>query len=105
MAKFKDIINSDLGIFMNSDEFADIHKIDGRDVSIIVDNDRLIDRSKKEFDGITVGEILYYARVSDFNEKPKKNSPQNFNGRLMYIFDVREDDGMYEIILHQNRSD
>ena len=105
MARFKDIIESDLSIFMNSDEFADIHKVDGRDVALIIDNDRLMDRSKKEFDGISIGEILYYAKVSDFEKKPKINSPQTFDGRLMYIFDVRENDGMYEVILQQNRSD
>jgi hypothetical protein len=104
MAKFKDYLNSDLSeVFFNDDEFADPHTIGTRQLNIIIDNDRLMYRSKKEFDGITVGEILYFVKASDYGPKPKEGEPQIFDGRNMQVFDVREDDGMYEIILHQNR--
>lgn len=99
----KDQIRSDLDIIFNLDEFAEPHKIDGRILNIIVDNDRLIQRSKKEFDGISVGEILYYVKASDYGERPEPGAPQIFDGRQMYVFDVREDSGIFEIILQQNR--
>lgn len=102
MAKFKDLIYSDIATFLNLDEFAETCIIDGKNIDVIVDNDRLIERSKKEYEGISVGEILYYAKVADFNKKPKQGMPQNFNGRLMQVFDIREDEGLYEIILNQN---
>lgn len=99
----KDQIQSDLAILINIDEFAESHAIDGRTLNVIVDNDRLKERSKKEYDGISVGEILYYVKAVDFGERPEQGTPQIFGGRQMYVFDCREDDGMYEIILNQNR--
>lgn len=93
----------DLSAFFNADEFADTHNIDGRDLVVVVDNDRLKERSKKEYDGISVGEILYFVKAADFGERPEEGTPQIFGGRQMYVFDAREDMGMYEIILKQNR--
>jgi hypothetical protein len=103
---FKEFVVQDLQAFINADEFATAHNIDGRTLNVIVDNDRLIQRSKKEFDGITVGELLYFVEVSAFgSERPKPRNSQNFDKRLMYVFDVREYDGIYEIILSQNRGE
>lgn len=102
MSAFNDMAKQDLDIFFNL--FADLHDINGKQLNVIVDNDRLIYRSKKEFDGISVGEILYYVKASDFGKMPEVGSSQIFDRRQMYVFDAREDAGVYEIILHQNRS-
>lgn len=100
---FKSQIQSDLDTFFNFDEFAEPHIINNRTLNIIVDNDRLMERSKKEFDGISVGEVLYFVKKSDFGERPEPSAPQIFDGKQMYVFDCREDNEVYEIILHQNR--
>lgn len=102
---FKEQIQADLDLIFSFDEFAEPHKIDDRTLYIIVDNDRLMRRSKKEYDGISVGEILYYVKKEDYGERPAEGTPQLFDGRLMYVFDCREDSGIYEIILRQNRSE
>lgn len=102
---FKDTVTQDIAIWFNTSEFAEPHKIDDRTLNIIVDNDRLMRRSKKEYDGISVGEILYYVKKEDYGERPAEGTPQLFDGRLMYVFDCREDSGIYEIILRQNRSE
>lgn len=99
----KDQVLSDLDVFFNQDEFAGSHVIDGRSLNIVVDNDQLKERSVKEYDGISVGEILYYVKASDYGERPGQGTPQIFDGRQMYVFDAREDTGVYEIILSQNR--
>ena len=103
MPNMKDYFNNDLDVFINNYDFSDNHTIDKRTLSIIVDNDRLMHRSKKEYDGITVGEILYFVKKSDFGARPEEGTPQIFDGRQMYVFNVREDNGMYEILLSQNR--
>jgi len=99
----KDQVRADLDVFFNTGEFAETHVIDGRSLNIIVDNDQLKERSVKEYDGISVGEILYYVKASDYGERPEQGTPQIFDGRQMYVFDAREDTGVYEIILSQNR--
>jgi len=100
---FKDDVVKDLNIFFDINGLAAQHTIDGRTLKIIVDNDRLIQRSKKEYDGISVGEILYYVNAVDFGERPKQGASQIFDGRPCLVFDCREDEGVYEVILQQNR--
>lgn len=96
-------IQADLNLFFNTDDFADTHLINGRPLNVVVDNDQLTKRSKKEYDGISVGEVLYFVKAEDFGERPEQGAPQIFDGRQMYVFDCREDNGVYEIILQQNR--
>jgi len=103
MPGLKDQIAQDRAVFFNLNEFAEPHVIDGRTLNIVVDNDQLMRRSKKEYDGLSVGEILYFVSAADFGERPQPGAPQVFDGRQMYVFDAREDMGVYEIILSQNR--
>lgn len=98
----KDYLASDMRVFFNDGEFADMHNIDGHDVDVIIDNDRLIYRSKKEYDGISVGEVLFYVKIGDLPKPPKEGMPIIFDNRQMYIFSLRKDGGMYEIVLSQN---
>lgn len=100
---FKDTVLNDINnVFFNAAEFAESHEIDGQTVNCIVDNDRLIERSKKEFDGIYVGEMLIYVKVSDIPRELKQNMPLMVDKKQMFIFSVREDDGIYELILSRN---
>lgn len=103
MAILRDYLESDLTTFLSLNEFAETHKIDGRDLLVTVDNDRLQHRSKKEYDGITVGEVLFFVKKADYGGRPEVGAPIVFDGRQMTVFDSREDIGLYEIILSQNR--
>ncbi|MDF2891241.1 MAG: hypothetical protein K0R80_1608 [Clostridia bacterium] len=98
---FKEFAERDLQIFIDSNEFAAAHTIDGRTLNVIVDNDRLMQRSKKEFDGISVGELLYFVSAEDYGPPPKVDAVQKFDNKLCEVFDVRVDEGMYEIILRR----
>lgn len=104
----KDFFQEDLGIMLNLEEFAEECNIDGKVLSAVVDNDRLQERTKKEYEGIYVGDILYYVKVLDWKERglkePKPDSIQQFNKKRYIVFDIREDVGMYEIILKYNGS-
>ena len=102
MPSFKDYLQQDLNIFFNPDEFGEVHKINGRDLTVIIDNERLMERTKKEFDGISIGELLYFVKASDYGERPTIGKAQKFDKRQMYVADVKDSDGIYEIILSQN---
>jgi len=101
---FKEYLNKDLDVFFNTDEFAEKCIVDGKEIDVIIDNDRLKERSKVEYEGVIVGDILYYTKSINFNKMPKPDSMQTFNGIPCMIFDVRHDNGMYEIILKKNVS-
>lgn len=104
MPSLRDYFFSDLSTFINQDEFAELHAIDGVELPIVIDNDRLKDRTQKEFDGISIGEILFYVKKEDLTDRPEQGKPIRFGKRQMYISDCKENMGMYEIILSQNRS-
>ena len=100
---FKTLINEDLkNVFFNSLELAEEHKINGIAVEVIIDNDRLKERSQKEYDGLYIGELLFFVPVEKVPIKLKQNMPLVFDGKQTYIFSLREDMGMYEVILNQN---
>jgi hypothetical protein len=103
MPKLHDYFSSDLNSFINQDEFAELHTINGVELPCVVDNDQLKERSRKEYDGITVGEVLFFIKKSDFGDRLENGTPIIFDKRQMYVFDTREDMGLYEIILSQNR--
>ncbi|WP_058953164.1 hypothetical protein [Clostridium tyrobutyricum] len=104
MIRAKDYFQRDLDTFTNLDEFAEEHFIDNRKIKIVVDNDELKERTKNEYDGIYVGDILYFVNSSEYGRKPEIDAVQIFDGVVAAIFDVKEISGMYEIILKFNRS-
>lgn len=87
----------DLKIFF--EDFSERVYLNGIPIDIVIDLDRLQDRSKKEYDGIHVGDLLYYCKVNDFSHTPEVGEVQMLNKRSYKVFDVREDLGLYEIIL------
>ncbi|MTI49700.1 MAG: hypothetical protein FH761_17860 [Firmicutes bacterium] len=99
---FKDTLQNDIVIFFN--DFAEPHNIDGVTIDCIVDNDKLTERSKKEFDGLSLGDMLIYVKSEDLNKSIKEDMPIVFDNRPMQVFSSREDMGIYEIVLNQNVS-
>ena len=97
---FKDILNNDLdSVFINKEEFAERHYIDGVLKTVIVDNETLKERNQKEYDGILQADILYF-----INREVKVGDIQMFDGSSYRVFDVKYDSGMYEVILQGARN-
>lgn len=92
-------------VFFNADEFSDEVIIDGREHLVQIDSDRLIKRAEKEYGGITTGITLYLVPVAGFHGTPKVGSSQIFNSKLNYIDSVSKADGVYEIVINQNRGE
>ena len=97
MNNLLDTFKVDLSIFF--DEISEKVYLDGVPINVIIDHDRLKDRSKKEYDGIYIGDLLYFAKVDDFIVPPIVGAVQIFNKKRYEVFDVRKDVGLYEIIL------
>ncbi|MCL2495680.1 MAG: hypothetical protein FWE98_08550 [Oscillospiraceae bacterium] len=85
-------------------ELGEWHRIDGRRVKVIVDNDAL--RSRQDLGGVAglhTGNLLYFARASDLPKRPEPGSIQKFDGRNMRVVTCNEDVGMLEVTLSQMR--
>ncbi|HYE80872.1 MAG TPA: hypothetical protein VEG39_01760 [Clostridia bacterium] len=96
----KESLQQDLdAVFFNTDEFAEPHMISGRSVNIVVDNERSEKLASSAAVGVFGSIIVYYAKVTDFDNKPKIGDVQDFDNGYYQVVDVKEDLGVYEIIL------
>lgn len=103
---FKGFVAQDIqNTFFNADEFSDLAIIDGQECAVLIDSERLIKRAEKEYEGVTAGLILYFIPVSAFPNTPKVGNSQIFNNKLHHIDSVAENDGIYEIVINQNRGE
>lgn len=103
MKSFKDLIADDIhNVFMNVDEFGEKHTIDGRAMTITVDNSEIIERSKKQIertDGIYKKQILFYVSRAEFGRLPAIGSVLQFDGGQYTVTDAVSEGGIYSITI------
>lgn len=104
--KFKEYIKSDIGnTFINNNEFAEEKKINGATVLVIEDSDKLESRIKSDYNGLIIGDILFYissdeyAKIPRVNDVPTTNMALNYDGIRATVTNVGKQSGIYEIIL------
>lgn len=102
----KDQMQADLDLFLNLDEFAGWHDIDGRQVIASVDSD--VNREEtvvsERRDGVYIGEIIVLVRATDLPERPVKGQHIKLDGELHLVKQCSEDMGMFEIVLEANEA-
>ena len=112
---FKDTIKHDIRTaFLNFDEFGEIHKLNGKDKLVIIDENELTEREKKikisggmkDIDGrLHLKQLLFYIEAEDFGKTPPvPGSMLTFDGRKYVITDAENEDGIYSISLEALRS-
>lgn len=109
---FKEQIALDnLKVFMNFDEFADMHMVNGTEMLCIVDNNEMIDREKRYqykrslyADGVYIKELLIYVREEDFGPLPAVGRLLTFDKKSYLISDAINEDGIYSLSLEANKT-
>ena len=103
---FKEHIANDISkTIINLDEFADEKNINGVIVRVVEDSDKLEYRIKKDYDGLIIGDVLFfiskeeYAKIPRVTETPTTNQAISYDGKPATIINVGKMDGLYEIIL------
>ena len=103
---FKEYVKNDIdNIFINNDEFSEKVMINGVEVSVMEDSDKLEYKIKKDYDGLIIGDILFYISETDYAMIPKVENPPvthmaiNYRGNPCTVMNVNKQMGMYEIIL------
>ncbi len=108
MASFRELLADDLGaVFFNADEFATEHDIDGKTVSVVVDNDLLTARKvragKVQGEGLFEGDLLFFVPVGRI-ASPLIGQVMRFDRRPYRVADVAELDGMLTVTLKGARA-
>ena len=105
---FKNIVREDVhNVFLNIEEFSEIHTINGKSMPVQVDSDEQIEREKrsaKNIEGIFTNQRLIYVAASDFGPMPKQGSLLTMDNRMFRVADAVDEDGIYSITLEANRA-
>ena len=105
---FKEYVQHDINsTFVNTDEFGSEVKINGVSVKVVEDKDQLLYRIKKNYDGLVVGDILFFISFEEYQKirgvpfTPSVNVAVNYNGTPCTITEVTPQNGVYEIMLQK----
>ena len=101
---FKDEIANDLkNVFLDIDEFAETHLVEGKEIKCVIDNDSLKNRQVSAEIGIDESTLLLFAQIEDL-PKRQKGGLLNVDHKEYTIDDWKVNFGMAEIVLSRNVS-
>lgn len=98
---FKQLVQNDLNLFLDVRTFAENRNINGQDMAVIIDNDKLEElKAKAQYaDGIGTAELLIIVRISDFGLKPATEQIITVDDDVYRVVSVLEANGVMEIVL------
>ena len=100
---FKEQIQTDLdSVFLNLDEFAEIHRVEGVEIAVVVDNDQLNQLKKGQILGLVEADMLLMGKESDFPKNLEPGRLLNVDGRELLVELSGTDMGLVEVALRQN---
>ena len=104
---FKDQIKQDLSdIFLNLDEFADLHRIEGKEVPVVIDSDIMAKLSKigdNRIHGMDEADMVIMGKASDLPENLDPGRLLNLDGREVILVTTTSEMGLVQIAVRQNR--
>lgn len=102
---FKDQIQRDLDtVFLNLDEFAELHRVEGVQIAVVVIKDELDKLKKGQILGLVEADMLLMGKKADFPDDLEPGRLLNVDGREMIVADSGENMGLVEVALRQNRT-
>lgn len=104
---FKDQIKQDLSdVFLNLDEFADLHQIEGKEVPVVIDSDIMAKLSKigdNRIHGMDEADMVIMGKASDLPENLDPGRLLNLDGREVIVVTTTSEMGLVQIAVRQNR--
>ena len=106
---FKDIIQGDIqAVFLNPDEFAAKHLVNGKLMTVTIDDNEMIEREKKALnkgeDGLYKRTLLIYVAAAEFGPLPAVGKLLEIDRGRYRIMDAVNEDGIYSISLEAVRA-
>lgn len=103
MSSFKDYLAKDIQVFLNLDEFADLHKLEGKLMPVVVDESGFKEFSgtlqmENTMEGIFQSTLTIYVSASDY-KKPDVGARIDFDDKYYDVVGVSELGGLLKIDL------
>lgn len=103
MSGFKDMVAADRGrVFIDPDFFGEKHRIEGKDIYIVLDVDELKVRQGSQDLAVAESATLFYAKVEDLPKRRAPGQNLNVNGRECIVDDWKVDMGIATVVLREN---
>lgn len=103
MSNFKKQVEKDIfGVFIDFDKFADWHRVAGKKILVVMDDDALKERQGGEELSIAESSVMFYAKTSDLGKRKQPGNTINIDGKEYIIDDWQEDMGVTTLTLHQH---
>lgn len=103
MSAFKDFIAADVkNTFINPNEFADCHEIDGEKVNCVIDSDVFSEHSNKSIEGVFVNAITIYVASDSFEVPPVEGQLLTVDSVRYFVRSVCNEMGILTIIAEVN---
>lgn len=94
----KDNIAADIdAVFFNLDDFADTYNVDGREIPVAQDDDRILEKTDISALGTSLGEGLIFIKVADMTRPPTGGDQISINDKKWYVRNIVNNMGVYEI--------
>lgn len=102
MGVFRDDVAKDIyDVFLNLDHFADYHRVAGKRIKCVVDDDALRKRQSGQELSVEESSLMLFAKVDDLPTRQSPGQTINIDSREYIIDDWQEDIGMATLTLHQ----
>jgi hypothetical protein len=104
----KDLMASDIDdVFLDTDEFAELHDINGAQVLCVIDEDISKQRSGRQsgnYDGIHMRQLTLFIKESDLGYRPERDQKMTVDSEWYLVIDCTATAGMLEIELGANQT-
>ncbi|MFX3635449.1 MAG: hypothetical protein ACE3L7_04125 [Candidatus Pristimantibacillus sp.] len=106
MKSFKDYVGDDMNTFINANEFATEHNIDGLQMWVVLDSDSNTEKNWNGVteDGVYLNRISFFVAESVLGYRPFENNHMVFDGHPCIVASCDDDLGILQITLEVNRS-
>lgn len=106
---FKDIVRQDVkNVFLNPNEFGEKHKVNGKEMTLIIDNNEMLEREKRyqkeKIEGLHRQQMLFYVAAVDFGRLPASGKVLDIDGQKYVITDAIKEGPMYSISVEVHNS-
>jgi hypothetical protein len=94
-------------VFLNTDEFADTHNINGQPMLAIIDSALSLQRSARQtenYDGIHQSKIILFVRESDLGYRPERDQKMTIDDKWYEVIECASDNDLLEITLGANET-
>ncbi len=106
MSAFKECVEADLSeVFINLDEFAETHTLEGVELPCVVSIDKTAhqERGKKTFEGLHGNFVTLYVKKADMPRVPKQGENIKLDNKRYKVESCRDDMGLLSITLESYR--